>query len=114
MLQLLKAIILLPIALIVILLAIANRAPVVFSLDPFERGAPEFAYSVPLYALLLGALLLGVLIGGTGAWFAAGRQRRRGRASRREVNRLKDETDRLRNNLAATRTTALPPPGRAA
>lgn len=114
MLQLLKAIILLPIALIVILLAIANRAPVVFSLDPFERGAPEFAFSVPLYALLLAALILGVVIGGCGAWLAAGRQRRRGRASRREVSRLKGETDRLRDNLAATRATALPPPGRTA
>ena len=114
MLALLKAIVILPVALIVVLLAIANRAPVVFSLDPFERGAPEFAFSVPLYALLLGALALGVLIGGTGSWLAAGRQRRKGRASRREVSRLQQETDRLRTNLAATRATALPPPGRAA
>lgn len=114
MLALLKAIILLPVALIVILLAIANRAPVVFSFDPFARGAPEFAVSVPLYLLLLGALALGVVLGGVGAWLTAGRQRRSGRASRREVGRLRQETDRLRTNLADTRANALPPPGRAA
>jgi uncharacterized membrane protein YciS (DUF1049 family) len=113
MLALLKAIVLLPVALIVILLAIANRAPVIFSFDPFARGAPEFAVSVPLYALLLGTLALGVLLGGIGAWLTAGRQRRSGRASRREANRLRQETDRLRSNLASTRH-ALPPPGRAA
>ena len=109
MLALLKAIIVLPIALILILLAIANRGPVVFSLDPFARGAPEFAFSVPLYALLFGALLIGVVIGGTSAWLAAGRQRRSGRATRREASRLRQETDRLRANLAETRTT-LPAP----
>ena len=114
MLALLKALILLPIALIVILLAIANRAPVVLSIDPFESGSPEFSVAVPLYLLMLGILALGVLIGGTGAWFAAGRQRRCGRASRREANRLRQETERLRTNLAETRVNALPPPSRAA
>lgn len=114
MLALLKALIVVPIALVLILIAIANRAPVIVSFDPFERGASEFSFSVPLYALLLGTLLLGVLIGGFGAWLSAGRQRRSGRASRREVGRLKQETDRLRTNIAEARGPALPPPRRAA
>lgn len=114
MLHLLKAILLLPIALIFILLSVANRAPVPFSLDPFDRSAPELAFNIPLYALLLGALVLGVLIGGAGTWLAAGHHRRRGRASRREVSRLKQETDRLRTHLSAARAEALPPPGRTA
>ncbi|TDR87194.1 lipopolysaccharide assembly protein LapA domain-containing protein [Enterovirga rhinocerotis] len=113
MLALLKAIIFLPIAVIVILLSIANRGIVPVSFDPFARGAPEFVVNVPLYALVLGALAVGVVLGGTGAWLAAGRQRRSGRASRREANRLRRETDRLRTDLAETRT-ALPAPRRAA
>ncbi|HMO27996.1 lipopolysaccharide assembly protein LapA domain-containing protein [Enterovirga sp.] len=114
MIQLLKALLLLPIALVLILLSVANRAPVLFSLDPFDRGTPELAFHIPLYMLLLGALVLGVLLGGTGAWLAGGHHRRRGRASRREVSRLKQETDRLRTHLSATRAEALPPPGRLA
>jgi len=114
MIALLKALVVIPIALLLILLAIANRAPVVFSFDPFERGASEFAFSAPLYALLFGALLLGVLLGGVGAWLSAGRQRRSGRASRREVGRLKQETERLRTNLAEVRGAALPAPSRVA
>lgn len=109
MLAFLKGILLLPIALLVILLAVANRAPTVLSLDPFTRtGAPEIAVTAPLFALLFGALILGVLIGGAGAWLAAGSDRRARRYSAREVNRLKAEADRLRANLATGAGTALP------
>ena len=114
MIALLKALLLLPVALVVILLAIANRGPVLLSFDPFARGTPEFAFSVPLYLLMFAILALGVVLGGVGTWLTAGGQRRRGRASRREVGRLKEETDRLRANLADTRSTALPAPRRAA
>jgi uncharacterized integral membrane protein len=112
MLPLLKAILLLPVALIVILLAIANRAPVTFSLDPFARGAPELAFAVPLYLLLFAVLVFGVLLGGIGAWLTGGRHRRSNRAARREVGRLRQETDRLRTNLSDTRAVALPAPQR--
>ena len=43
MIRFLKALILLPIAILVVLLAVANRAPVTLSLDPFSQDAPEFA-----------------------------------------------------------------------
>jgi hypothetical protein len=94
----------------VILLSVANRAPVTVSLDPFSKGAPELAVTVPLYALVLAAVALGMLIGGVAAWMAGGRQRQAGRASRREASRLRSEADRLRASLAASRDPALPPP----
>lgn len=111
MLAALKALLLVPVALVVILLAVANRAPVTVSLDPFAKGPPDLALTVPLYALVLAALALGIVIGGIGAWLSAGRHRRSGRTSRREVNRLKSEADRLRASLATTtRGTALTAP----
>ena len=105
----LKALILLPVALVVILLAIANRAPVTFSLDPFSKGAPELAVTVPLYGLVLAAIAIGVVIGGLGTWMSAGRKRKAGRVARREVNRLRQEADRLRAAMAS-RGPALPAP----
>ncbi|WP_375458162.1 LapA family protein [uncultured Enterovirga sp.] len=110
MLAALKALLLLPVALVVILLSVANRAPVTFSLDPFAKGPPDLALTVPLYAIVLAALALGILIGGMGAWLAAGRDRRSSRTSRREVNRLKSEADRLRASLATNRGNTLPAP----
>jgi uncharacterized integral membrane protein len=96
MVHFLKALLLLPVAIVVVLLAVANRDPVQLSLDPFSRTAPEIAFSLPLFALLLGAVLLGVVIGGTATWLAPGRHRRRERQFRREAQQLRTETDRLR------------------
>ena len=110
MLAFLKALVLLPIALVVILLAVANRAPVLVSLDPFAKGAPELGVTLPLYAIVLAALALGVVIGGVGAWLSAGRTRQVARTSRREAQRLRSEADRLRASIAGSRTPALPAP----
>lgn len=110
----LRAIVLLPIALLAILFAIANRAPVTLSLDPFAKGEPEIALAVPLYAIVFAAVVLGVVLGGIGAWLSGARARRSGRASRREANGLKAEAERLRASLAASRGPALPAPRRAA
>ena len=110
MLGFLKILLVLPIAVVVILLAVANRAPVMLSLDPFAKGAPEIGMAIPLYAVIFGAVAFGVLLGGVATWFGAGARRRSGRTSRREVERLKEEADRLRRSLASARNPALPSP----
>ncbi len=109
MIAFLKGLVLLPVAIVLVLLAIANRHVVTLSLDPFSGGAPELGVTQPLFVFLFAALVLGVLIGGTGSWIAGGKHRRARRYSHREVNRLKAEADRLRATVSAGR----PAPGRA-
>ena len=79
MIRFLKALVLLPIAIIVILLAVANRGPVLLSLDPFSQEIPEIAFKVPLYAVIFASVMVGVVIGGIAAWLAQrpNRQERR-------------------------------------
>jgi uncharacterized integral membrane protein len=117
MIRFLKALLLLPLAVIVVLLAVANRGPVTLSLDPFSRGAPEIAFNVPLYAVIFASVALGVLIGGTAAWLAQGKVRRARRENRREAERLKAEAERLRARLEREREApaipALAAPARA-
>jgi uncharacterized integral membrane protein len=110
MLGFLKALILLPIAIMVVLLAVANRGPVLVSFDPFSNGPPELSATLPLFALILGSVALGVVLGGVGSWVAASRNRRDRRMSARELNRLKAEADRLRATLVQNRP-ALPSSG---
>jgi uncharacterized integral membrane protein len=76
MIRFLKALVLLPVAILVILLAVANRAPVTLSLDPFSQEAPEFSTQLPLFAVIFASVMLGVLIGGTASWMAQGKYRR--------------------------------------
>ena len=109
MIRFLKALLLLPVAILVVLLAVANRAPVRISLDPFSQDAPEFATQVPLYAVIFAAVMLGVVIGGTATWLTQGKHRRARRQYRREAQHLKTETERLRAQTAPSGMTALPP-----
>ncbi|HZH09565.1 MAG TPA: lipopolysaccharide assembly protein LapA domain-containing protein [Microvirga sp.] len=111
MIRFLKALILLPIAIVVVLLAVANRAPVTLSLDPFSKDAPEFSAQVPLFGVIFAAVAVGVVIGGTASWLAQGKNRRARRRYRREADRLRHETERLRSqNTAAGLPATLPSP----
>ncbi|HEV2559561.1 MAG TPA: lipopolysaccharide assembly protein LapA domain-containing protein [Microvirga sp.] len=113
MIRFLKALILLPVAILVVLLAVANREPVQVSVDPFTPDAPGFVMNVPLYAVVFAAVMLGVLVGGVAAWLAQSKHRRARRHYRREAQHLKTETDRMRAERPASTAPALPAPGSA-
>ncbi|MCB8819478.1 lipopolysaccharide assembly protein LapA domain-containing protein [Microvirga rosea] len=97
MIRFLKALVLLPVAILIVLLAVANREAVTLSLDPFSRDVPEFATQLPLFAIIFASVMVGVVIGGTATWLAQGKHRRARRQFRREVTHLRNETDRLRS-----------------
>ncbi len=95
MIRFLKALLLVPVAIVAVLLAVANRQVVTLSLDPFSPE-PAFSFPLPLYALVFGAVALGIVIGGIGSWFGQGKNRVRARRNRREADRWAREADRLR------------------
>lgn len=66
----------LPVVVVLVALAVANRAPVVLSLDPFGGATPAYAVQMPLFLALFAALVLGILIGGGVAWASGWRRRR--------------------------------------
>lgn len=103
----LKALILVPIALAVVLFSVANRAPVRVSFDPISREAPVLAYDLPLFAVVLVALAVGVLIGGLAAWLAQGKHRKAARRSRREVETLRSQAQALRSAVPDSALPAL-------
>ncbi len=98
MLQFLKALLLLPVAIVVVLFAVANRAPVQISFDPFTRPEPLLSITLPLFAVIFAAVALGVVIGGVASWLAQGKHRRAERRFKREARHLRREADRLRTN----------------
>ncbi len=85
-------------ALVLVLFAVSNRAPVSLRLEPFP-----FALELPLYGGVFASLVLGFVLGGIGAWIAGRRTRRRARLAEAEARRLKEE-------LAEARRSAPPPP----
>ncbi|MBD8906923.1 LapA family protein [Methylorubrum zatmanii] len=95
MIRFLKALVLLPVAIVVVLLAVANREPVTLSLDPFSPE-PVFSAALPLYAVVFGAVALGILVGGIGSWLGQSKTRQRARYHRREADRLAKEAAELK------------------
>jgi uncharacterized integral membrane protein len=79
--------ILVPLGLIFIVFAVANRHFVTVSFDPFNSVEPALAVSLPLFALIIAAAIAGVLAGGFGTWFG---QRHWRRASRRHEADARD------------------------
>jgi uncharacterized integral membrane protein len=98
-------IILLPAAIVLIALAVANRAPVLFTVDPFNPGNPLLSWNTPLFALLFLSLIAGLLLGGLVTWLAQGRYRRLARERKAEADRLMSEAQKRdaaqRNALSA-------------
>ena len=92
--KILTAIIIVPLALILIVFAVANRHAVTVSLDPFASNEPAASLTLPLFALIFVVLIVGVLIGGTAAWLRQGRWRW-------VTRRLEAELRNLRGKIAA-------------
>lgn len=84
----LTLIIALPLAVILILLSVANRSPVSITLDPLNPGNPALTYSAPLFLWVLGAFLFGIITGGLLIWFTQGRHRKLARKRKAEADAL--------------------------
>ena len=91
--KLLRWLILVPLAILLVLLAVANRAPVTLSLDPFSREAPALAFTLPLFVAILLAVAIGVVIGGLAAGIGRLRWRYRAKKAEREAEKLASENE---------------------
>ncbi len=97
--SILKWLILVPLAIIAVAFAVANRQAVTVSFDPFSSDVPAFALSGPLFVVIILVVVTGVVIGGAATWIGQGRHRRLARTSRREADELRAEVGRLKTDL---------------
>ena len=92
-----------PIAIILIALSVANRAPVLATVDPFNPGNPALSFSLPLFALILSALIIGIVLGSFLTWINQGKHRNRAKLEAGRADAIKREADAIRQE----RTVAL-------
>jgi uncharacterized integral membrane protein len=91
-----------PLAVILVTLAVANRELVDFTLDPFNPGNPALTLKLPLFVFLFIAIMVGLVVGSAATWIKQGRYRRLARQRAQEVQGLRDAS------------RAAPPPASAA
>ena len=94
--KIVAALILVPLAIVIIAFALANRQIVTVSLDPFSSNPPAAAVTLPLFALVIVLLIIGVLVGGAAAWLRQSKWRRAARRLEREVSALRREVESLK------------------
>ena len=92
--KVISVIVLVPLAIVLVLFALANREMITLSLDTFDPTRPAFTYRMPLFILIFLLLFIGVLVGGVAAWLRQSRWRRVAR-------RLSSENRVLRAELSA-------------
>jgi uncharacterized integral membrane protein len=103
------AVVLIPLAIVIVAICVANKGPVTVSLDPFSASDPAVLLHPPLYLLSLALLVTGVIIGGIASWLRQGRWRRAAREREAELQSARNEVDRLRRELAARDIASAPP-----
>ncbi|BCH20501.1 hypothetical protein MesoLjLc_02860 [Mesorhizobium sp. L-8-10] len=95
-----------PLAIILIALAVANRGLVAFTLDPFNPGNPALTVQLPLFVLLFAAVLAGLLIGSSVTWWRQGRYRKLARRRDQELQSLRAVAPAGQQSTAVSRTAA--------
>ena len=110
--KIVAAVILIPLAVVIVAFAMANRQVITVSFDPFNAARPAASLSLPLFVLVIGLLIAGVIIGGLAAWLSHGRWRRAARRFEREAQDLRGELASFRRPAAGVANvpdTAAPP-----
>jgi len=102
--RLILVLILVPLAIILIALAVANRDAVLFTLDPFNPGNPALSVQLPLFVYLLVCVMIGVIIGSTITWFRQSRYRRLAKQSQAAERARSDSEARAQTTGALVRS----------
>jgi uncharacterized integral membrane protein len=102
------AVILVPLAVVIIGFAVANRQAVTISFDPFDASHPAYSLTLPLFVTILLLVILGVLVGGCAAWLRQARWRAAARRAEAQNRELTAEIATLRRRLEMAERADVP------
>ena len=95
--------VLIPLSVIFVVFAVANRHAVTVSFDPFNSTDPSLGVRLPLFVVIIAVAMLGVVAGGTATWFRQRHWRRAARRHEADVRQMRAQLADLRAAAAASR-----------
>jgi len=98
--KVLTIVIVVPLAVLIVAFAVANRQAVTVSFDPFSSANPAYAATLPLFVLIFALVILGVVVGGVATWLRQASWRRTARALDADVRTLHQELEAMRRRAA--------------
>ncbi len=99
----LTGLIVIPLGLVFIVFAVANRHFVTVSFDPFSSADPALSFTLPLFVLIIAVAILGVLAGGCATWLRQRHWRRAARQHEADARNAKAQLADLRANPPGSR-----------
>ena len=99
----LNAVILIPLGVIFIAFAVANRHLVTVSFDPFNSHDPSLGFTLPLFVVIIAVAMLGVVAGGATTWFRQRHWRRAARQHEADARAARSQLADLRADAGAAR-----------
>ena len=114
-----------PVGIVVIALAVANRQAVSVAIPPQIGDAPLYSFSLPLFALLFATLFAGMVIGSFATWISQGKHRKEARIQKLEATKqsfeaqkqselAKDKEEELTDEQKALGALGIAPPSKVA
>ena len=90
------AIVVIPLGLIFIVFAVANRHLVTVSFDPFNSRDPSVGATLPLFVVIIAVAIAGVIVGGIATWLRQGHWRRAARQHEADARQVRTQLADLR------------------
>lgn len=97
------ALVLIPLGVIFLIFAIANRRMVTVSFDPFNTADPSVGITLPLFMVIIVVAILGVLAGSFATWMRQRHWRRAARQHEAEAHEAQAQLAQLRAATAPAR-----------
>src|SRR6202451_4403972 len=88
--------VLIPLGLVFIVFAVANRHLVTVSFDPFNSTDPSVAVTLPLFVVIIAVAIVRVVAGGSATWFRQRRWRRSARQHEADARQARAQLAELR------------------
>ena len=111
--------VLVPVAIVLLTLAVTNRHGVRVDIPPHIGDAPLFSFTAPLFAIVFVSLFAGMFLGSFATWLRQGKHRKLARARKVEATKWhfeadkeKERAEKLAERMAEVdgRNPALPSP----
>ena len=104
-----SGLVLIPLGLIFVVFAVANRHWVTVSFDPFNSSNPSFGVTLPLFVVIIVVAILGVAAGGTATWLRQRHWRRAARQHEADARQARAQLAELRTGPAVLRANSQRP-----
>ncbi|MBN9041595.1 MAG: LapA family protein [Rhizobiales bacterium] len=103
------ALVVIPVAVVFLIFAVANRRMVTVSFDPFNSADPSLGVTLPLFIVIIIVAMLGVIAGGVATWFRQRHWRRAARQHEAEVRDVRQQLAQLQADNAPRRAAPVAP-----